>query len=676
MNRLLPVLALFSLLCGIQCVDFAEECTVLASDPSFGSQCHQKPQIMWATCPSACAAHAVDQDEQCSVWAEDGQCASNEYYMHTQCAVSCGMAIAYDPFLRQRLGLLAVDVDGLLEQCHHTDDLLVIADMNRLRLTRYLRGDSNTLSSLFTAFTSPFYSYTGLAEAFLYSFRLFEFIFIYHSQQAALLRCQQHMDTLNEVLQAQEVDHMARSAQHWLDALNEVSIAANKLVEGYAPVLQGRMVLGCVSGINVTVNDMLGHLHPLCNTTQHDCSDEIPYGAYDAYNANAEAEDDSSSMTLPRHHTLSNGISLPLLGLFAHAYSSYEWEDILHSALGMGYRLFYVPLDFTDLMEGLIDTLSSSSIPREEVFIITSITEILANTTLKEDMAGSLRYFDLLLLDSPFQTMDLQLRAWQDMTALYRTGIVKSIGLSGFDLANTEVFVKKLQRIKAILPHALLNKHDVHHWHKQLDYIGRDAAAVFKALLPDVQLIGYSPFSGFPFTLMPIADPIVRAVAMEHTRRMAGMINEYGHQYNITLSQMLSNAGSTAQGADADMDLDGYDGYEQPPGIPIASSTLDNPAPVEDLSGIPWDGDSSGHSTETKPAASETTVASGTSPAQVLLRYALEQGVTMLFHTKDAYNLQENYNTLFLVPLTVKERRVLEMLQFLIATPLTKPTPL
>lgn len=63
----------------------------------------------------------------------------------------------------------------------------------------------------------------------------------------------------------------------------------------------------------------------------------------------------------------------------------------------------------------------------------------------------------------------------------------------------------------------LQNKFDVYHPGKQLDNQG-DAILQTCAEL-GVQLVGYSPFSSFPFSLRPLDDPLVGVIASHRRSR-------------------------------------------------------------------------------------------------------------------------------------------------------------
>jgi hypothetical protein len=62
-----------------------------------------------------------------------------------------------------------------------------------------------------------------------------------------------------------------------------------------------------------------------------------------------------------------------------------------------------------------------------------------------------------------------------------------------------------------LVPMVLQNKYDIYHRGRQLDTIGDDVLKTCQEL--HIHMVGYSPFSSFPFAMLPLADPVVAHIA-------------------------------------------------------------------------------------------------------------------------------------------------------------------
>ena len=151
----------------------------------------------------------------------------------------------------------------------------------------------------------------------------------------------------------------------------------------------------------------------------------------------------------------------------------------------------------------------------------------------------SVEYLDLYYLHSPFQ--DKQ-RLEGSLTAIFELileGKIRCFGLSNFDAGSLAAFytpggpfVRAVNlmatvqdvdktRLEYLRPVVLQNKLDLYHVGRQFDNVGT-ATVMATAKTYKLFLMGYSPFSGYPFALMPTRDPVVKAVTNEYNEKLHG----------------------------------------------------------------------------------------------------------------------------------------------------------
>ncbi|MCL2464106.1 MAG: aldo/keto reductase [Micrococcales bacterium] len=157
---------------------------------------------------------------------------------------------------------------------------------------------------------------------------------------------------------------------------------------------------------------------------------------------------------LSEHFVMSNGVSIPKLGLGT-------WQtpqDVAPGAVEMALAAGYTHIDTARAYRneaGVARGLRASGMPREQVFVTSKVAaEYKSYDEAKASIATSLReldtYIDLLLIHAPrpwsemFSGADKRYFAenrqvWQAMEEAYRRGDVKAIGVSNFaidDLTN------------------------------------------------------------------------------------------------------------------------------------------------------------------------------------------------------------------------------------------------
>lgn len=158
------------------------------------------------------------------------------------------------------------------------------------------------------------------------------------------------------------------------------------------------------------------------------------------------------------------------------------------------------------------------------------------------------------------------------MEELYYQGVIKAIGVSNFDIKDIENLMHNVR----VEPMVIQNKLDIYHIGKQLDNKGDNIVNFGQR--NTIAVVGYSPFSAYPFVMKPIHDPIVRYLA---------------NKYSV-------------------------------------------------------------------------------SSAQILLRWSMQLGLAVIPRTSNLDNLQDNYDSLSMTPLSEADMDLLSTLQYLVTTPKTK----
>lgn len=185
-------------------------------------------------------------------------------------------------------------------------------------------------------------------------------------------------------------------------------------------------------------------------------------------------------MSLPTHFTLSNGQKIPSVGLGTWQSPPGQVRDAVCSALKAGYR--HIDCAWAYQNQGEVgEGIKLSGVPRADIFITSKLFELHHNQvrlsvedTLKD---LGLDYLDLFLMHWPLalvpdipadgslarkgkldaagkqivdrETSDDPLPAWREMEKLVDEGLVKSIGVSNFNIRRTRELLKHA-RIKPV----------------------------------------------------------------------------------------------------------------------------------------------------------------------------------------------------------------------------------
>jgi 2,5-diketo-D-gluconate reductase A len=134
---------------------------------------------------------------------------------------------------------------------------------------------------------------------------------------------------------------------------------------------------------------------------------------------------------------LSDGGSIPAIGLGTWPMGDDECERVVAEALELGYRLVDTAYAYGN-ETGVGRGVRASGVPREDVFVTTKFNRqshsVAGVRTAFEDSARRLGvdYLDLMLIHWPNPDLDRYAQAWEGLVALREQGLVRHIGTSNF----------------------------------------------------------------------------------------------------------------------------------------------------------------------------------------------------------------------------------------------------
>jgi len=167
--------------------------------------------------------------------------------------------------------------------------------------------------------------------------------------------------------------------------------------------------------------------------------------------------------------TLNSNREMPIVGLGVYkATKENEVENAISHAFACGYRLIDTASAYKN-EDGVGRGIKASSIPREELFIITKVW----NTAQRMgDVEGAfhrslerlqLDYVDLYLIHWP--VTGCYINTWKALENFYSSGLAKSVGVSNFSIQNLEA----LKEVSDIVP--AVNQIECHPLFYQKDLI-------------------------------------------------------------------------------------------------------------------------------------------------------------------------------------------------------------
>lgn len=208
------------------------------------------------------------------------------------------------------------------------------------------------------------------------------------------------------------------------------------------------------------------------------------------------------------YKTLNNGVRMPMVGLGVYNISNKETRRVVEDAINVGYRSIDTAAMYYN-ERGVGETVRSSSVPREELFITTKICD---SCYTREDTLRSvdhsmkqlgLDYVDLMLIHWPVGNPAVM---WRTLEELYQKGLFRAIGVSNF-YPNT--FPKIVNGAKVMPVLNQCETHVLYQQRKMLEY-----------LKPfHVELEAWSPLAEGRKSIL--TNPTIKAIGLRHGKTAA-----------------------------------------------------------------------------------------------------------------------------------------------------------
>lgn len=229
--------------------------------------------------------------------------------------------------------------------------------------------------------------------------------------------------------------------------------------------------------------------------------------------------------------TLSNGSTLPQIGLGTYQLSNDEAETAVGVALQAGYRLIDTAKLYNN-EEGVGRAIAASSIPRDELFITTKLwnTDQGYDSALAAFEASRKRlgldYVDLYLIHWPAPARDAYIDTWRALETLYADGKVRAIGVSNFMPEHLERLLKN-----ATTP-PMVNQIEIHPGFLQQET--RDFCAAHA-----IAVESWSPLGGG--RKLMIHEPAIETIASRLNKTPAQVVIRWHLQQGLVVIPRSSN---------------------------------------------------------------------------------------------------------------------------------------
>ena len=265
--------------------------------------------------------------------------------------------------------------------------------------------------------------------------------------------------------------------------------------------------------------------------------------------------------------TLANGVQMPQLGLGTWPMDDKEATTAVAHALSIGYRLVDTAENYGN-ERGVGAGLRASGIGRGQVFITSKFNrEWHSVDGARQACEASLErlgldYLDLLLVHWPNPDQNRYVAAFEGLTRLLESGLVRAIGTSNFKLAH-------LQRLfdAGMVPHVNQIQLDPYHRRVDLEQLHAQRGIVTETWSP----IGRGKAM--------LSDPAITAVAQRHGKTAAQVVLRWQIQHGFVPVPKSSDPLRQAQNLDifgfslSEADMASLDALDRPdPGMFDADS--------------------------------------------------------------------------------------------------------
>mmetsp|Transcript_17905 Transcript_17905/g.33667 ORF Transcript_17905/g.33667 Transcript_17905/m.33667 type:complete len:620 (-) Transcript_17905:161-2020(-) len=521
-------------------------------------ECIKNPRFIWLHCLPSCVAHAKDDNAKCSRWRDEGECSKNKAYVPLHCPRSCDYSLAWHPNYRSAINVddrsfqqptppdhtpsVAVEYIGHTSQGHKCPTLMANG-VYRAAITMQNRITNILKYGHYVGYgrdsPSEFLQSYGVFEGILYTLRLYDIVLSTgRVASRAEKRIQEIINEMELSLKNYDGDQMTRRMRGYLYRLEEAGQLVTAYVEKEMYDIRNSYALNdknidCPELLHLTITDV----HQLYTT---------PVVTVKNLNPSVQVKN------TPPVFTLSNGEHMTSLGLGTWKLNGEVCEKTVYEAIKVGYRAIDTAQAYgneAEVGKAVERAIADGIVTREEMFIATKLSfpedaGELAVQALVERQLTLLRtdYIDLYYLHSPQKNDDVTRATWSGLEKQLKNGVIRSLGLSNHNSDQLRRHFKAVGR-DAVPAVVLQNKFDVYHPGKQLDNRGDfilETCAEFH-----IQLVGYSPFSSFPFSMLPLDDPLVHEIASRRGKgdlaTPAAVLTQWSLQQGVALIPRSTN---------------------------------------------------------------------------------------------------------------------------------------
>lgn len=262
---------------------------------------------------------------------------------------------------------------------------------------------------------------------------------------------------------------------------------------------------------------------------------------------------------LTKQITLSNGVTIPILGLGTWLIKDDAVEQVVLDALEVGYRHIDTAQVYGN-ESGVGRGIHKSLLKREEIFITSKVdADIKDYETAKASIEKSLElmsveYIDLMLIHGPQPWLEFRsknryfeenIQVWKALEEAYKVGKVRAIGVSNFlkdDLENLVKHVEIKPMVNQILAHISNTSFDL------IEFCQKQ----------DIVVEAYSPMGHGAI----LDHPVIQSLADKYQKSVPAICIRYVLQLNTialpktkTKAHMLDNADVDFVISDEDMEM-------------------------------------------------------------------------------------------------------------------------
>lgn len=220
--------------------------------------------------------------------------------------------------------------------------------------------------------------------------------------------------------------------------------------------------------------------------------------------------------------TLNNGIEMPLNGIGTYSQTEDECYNSIRTALDSGVRLIDTAYMYSN-EEDIGRAIRDSSIPREEIFVITKIYPSQFN-----DPEGAIEmalekldigYIDMMLLHHPGEG---DVNAYKVMEKYLEEGKLRSIGLSNWYIEELESFLPQVNVMPALV------QNEIHPYYQELEVVPYIQSK-------GIVMQGWYPFGGRGHTQELLNDETIVKIAENHNVTAAQVILRWNLQRGVVV---------------------------------------------------------------------------------------------------------------------------------------------